>query len=99
MNINYEDIITAANARKEGLKAVETQLTYLENIAIELEGALKYFVELRRLVESLDDEGKKMLGDAHAHALYAGAHCAGSLNLFAPGGGGHIVNLLSVVAK
>lgn len=62
MKINYEDIITLANARKEKLQAAAKALGALPEQATVLLGALDYFTNLRAAVTALDDEARGLLG-------------------------------------
>jgi hypothetical protein len=61
MNINYDDIITKANARKNALKALEAKFTEVPLQARLMKEALQFFASLGPLLASLDAEGCDML--------------------------------------
>lgn len=63
MNIDYSEIITKANARKDALQALSKELEPLESHAGVLFDVLDYFVGLHVLVASVDAEGQAMLGN------------------------------------
>ena len=72
MKINYEDIITKANARKEALQAVQAFSTAADTHARNILEGLQYFIELAARVNALDDEGKKLLNGAALRATLVG---------------------------
>ena len=62
MKINYEDITTKANTRKEALQALERELNDLPGIVESFTGCLEFFKHLGVLTAQLDDEGRNLLG-------------------------------------
>lgn len=63
MNINYDEIITKANQRKDALKALSKALKEVDMQATVLYDALSYFENLGVLMKAVDQEGRNMLGD------------------------------------
>lgn len=61
MNIDYSEIITKANARKEALQALAKTLEPIEGHAADLFDALGYFAALLPRVKAIDAEGKAMM--------------------------------------
>lgn len=61
MNIDYSEIITKANARKEALQALARALEPAESQAAVLIDALDYFGTLLPLAKAIDAEGKAMM--------------------------------------
>lgn len=61
MNIDYSEIITKANARKEALQALSKALEPAEHHAADLFDALDYFATLLPLAKAIDAEGKAMM--------------------------------------
>lgn len=61
MKIDYAQIITSANERKEQLEAIEEHLGDIAEQAANLTTALYYFSNLRILIEDLDPEGKNLI--------------------------------------
>ena len=62
MNINYDEIITKANARKNALQALAAQIPEIEQQRIKLYEALDFFAALQPLTTNLDQEGRMILG-------------------------------------
>lgn len=61
MKINYDEIITKANERKEQLQALTTKLQDAEAQAAKLAEALQYFWDLELARRDLDAEGQELL--------------------------------------
>ena len=72
MNINYEDIIAKANARKDALKALEVELTFVSDVAEQLAVSMNYFINLRAMLIALDAEGQSMVRPLCAPAIEVG---------------------------
>lgn len=70
MKINYDEIITKANERKEQLQALTTKLQDIEAQAVKLGEALQYFSELKSARDALDAEGQKLLPPSLSSRLY-----------------------------
>ena len=98
MNINYEDIITRANARAESLKEIQQAMARVPDAIEMLDEALSYFENLGQLVGKLDAEGKLLLGDAHSPAYHA-AHRATSARISLFGGDRGLTTLAVEAAK
>ena len=64
MNINFDDIITKANERKEKLKGIQEYSREIENRTDDLLFAMMYFDDLSRFVSDLDVEGRNMVPGA-----------------------------------
>lgn len=62
MNINYDEIITKANARKNALQALAAQIPEIEQQRIKLYEALDFFATLQLLTSNIDQEGRMILG-------------------------------------
>ena len=73
MNINYDEIITKANERKDALKALSEALKDAQSQATKLHEALNYFAELLPLLQAIDPEGRNMLGAVNSAVLHAAA--------------------------
>jgi hypothetical protein len=74
MNINYGEIITKANERKDALKALSEALKDAQSQATKLHEALNYFAGLLSLMQAIDPEGRNMLGAVNSAVLQAAAH-------------------------
>lgn len=68
MEINYEDIITKANARKEALIGLTTLLNQAEENSTKLIAVRDWLDTVKLAFIKLDNEGKEMLPD---HVLTA----------------------------
>ena len=98
MNINYEDIITKAIARKEQLKAVTAKLEGLDEQAEKLFEALTYFAGMKPLYEALDGEGKLLLGEAGVPFYYSGLEgCDAIALMFGDGQNAYVSRLRDAV--
>lgn len=73
MNINYDEIITKANQRKDALKALSGALKDVQSQATKLHEAMNYFAELLPLLQAIDPEGRNMLGAVNSAVLQAAA--------------------------
>ena len=73
MNINYDEIITKANQRKDALKALSEALKDVQSQATKLHEAMNYFAELLPLLQAIDPEGRNMLGAVNSAVLQAAA--------------------------
>ena len=83
MKINYEEIITKANERKDALQAVAKDLPEIGYHKTRLYQALEYFVALKNKVEKLDAEGKQILGQELALRIQqVGLDCNMAYNKF-----------------
>lgn len=69
MKINYEDIITKANTRKEALQNMEKMINDLPDMVESFTACLDYFIELGKLETTLDSEGKVIFGDKACHGI------------------------------
>lgn len=63
MNINYDEIITRANTRKDKLMEITKDLVDFQYRRTELYKALSYFATLGEKAGRLDPEGRALLGD------------------------------------
>lgn len=63
MNIDYSQIITKANARKDALQSLDMALQRLPEVGDHLLADLDYFVGLGHLLGAIDAEGQQMLGN------------------------------------
>ena len=98
MNINYEDIITKANARKDALKAIEAEISEVHDMSESLKACLEYFVDLGKMTSALDAEGLQMLGAAHDPIYRVSENCKGMRHsLFGPSGTGYLAELQKAV--
>lgn len=61
MKINYDEIITKANERKEKLQVLVAKLQDAETQAAKLVEALQYFWDLELARQGLDAEGHELL--------------------------------------
>lgn len=71
MNINYDEIITKANERKDALKTLSEALKDAQSQATKLHEALNYFAGLQPLLQAIDPEGRNMLGAVNSAVLHA----------------------------
>lgn len=72
MKINYEAIITKANARKEKLQELATYTADIREKYADLEESVRYFNNLVHKIKALDHEGQLMIG-TNIVALFSGA--------------------------
>jgi len=79
MNINYEDIITKANTRKDALKQVEAMLADAPTMLERLEAVSKWFKELSLAYALLDSEGQLMIPEKMRMTLAFRNATAGNL--------------------
>lgn len=70
MKIDYDEIITKANERKEQLQALTTQLQDIEAQAVKLGEVLQYFSGLNSARNALDAEGRNLLPKTLDERLY-----------------------------
>ena len=61
MKINYEDIITKANARKEKLQELATYTEAIQEKYADLELDVQFFNDLIHKIKALDNEGQLMV--------------------------------------
>lgn len=84
MNINYDEIITKANARKNALQALAAQIPEIEQQRIKLYEALDFFDNLQILASSIDTEGRLILGGGNdtlsTRFISVGRRCKGFKN-------------------
>lgn len=76
MKINYDEIITKANTRKEILQKISAEVEQLEEISSQLWLIKGRFEELAALWDRLDEEGRVMVG-------HPGRRCMASFTAFA----------------
>lgn len=91
MNINYDEIITKANERKEKLKAFQEHSLGAEAHANAILRGLLYFSNLRYKAEALDSEGRAMLGGTYQRAVGIGFTAGSTYDIWTmpnPCGGG-----------
>lgn len=69
MKINYDDIITKANARKDALKAFGAKAQHADERYNELLALLEYFTDLVNSARRLDDEAKKLVNTDFANQI------------------------------
>lgn len=61
MNINYDDIITNANKRKDDLKRIESLINRSPDALEKARDVLAFVAELSAAYKNLDGEGRKLL--------------------------------------
>jgi hypothetical protein len=76
MEINYDEIITKANARAEQLKEIQRYGADAETHAVALLSAMLYFSNLNQRICALDAEGKAMVGGLVQRASLVGGTCS-----------------------
>ena len=69
MNINFDEIITKANERKDQLQAVVRMLERVPEHAHALNKALAFFGGMASSIAALDAEGKTLLGTSLGEPL------------------------------
>lgn len=72
MNINFDEIITKANERKDNLQRTVRMLERLPEQAAALNTALAFFGQMAVVLQKLDVEGKTLLGTSLGEPLM---HC------------------------
>jgi hypothetical protein len=70
MNIDYDKIITKANARKEKLQELSMLLSKADDMVNQLQAIHKWVEELRVCYSLLDAEGKSLLPAAVQSGLF-----------------------------
>lgn len=90
MKINYEDIITKANKRKEALAEFASLAVAAEYHAHAVLTGLLYFENLKEAVERIDAEGKALLGEASGRVQHVGARAKDTRTAFSERGPDHL---------
>ena len=70
MNINFEDIITKANARKDALLAVQSSMSEAKYMLGQLDELDAWAKVLRDRTVALDEEGRQLLGHPGIRAVF-----------------------------
>lgn len=86
MKINYEDIITKANARKEAIAKFASLAVAAEHHATTVINSLLYFQQLGEAAEKIDAEGKALLGEPAQRAQYIGGRAKDVIASFSANG-------------
>lgn len=97
MKINYDEIITKANARKETLKLLQEHLDQFELQAAALETSVQYFDRVMEINRMLDTEARGLLGPLDrplSHLVYVAQGKA----WFEEGSSAHITNFRNALA-
>lgn len=78
MNINYDEIITKANARKEALQHFAQQVDALGELVDDVNALQQRMASLRTACKALDAEAVTMVGQYKVTALVELADCYGN---------------------
>jgi len=98
MKINYDEIITKANARKETLKLLQEHLDQFELQAAALETSVQYFDRVMEINRMLDTEARGLLGPLDrplSHLVYVAQQ---GKAWFEEGSSAHITNFRNALA-